>query len=678
MVIANGPLTLREPREVRQAVLSALELSLDAVQWSSSRRTGPPLDDMTTEELDRALRLGVLRAAVRDIAGQQALIETGMLDRCRLFTDPARAVGALEAACRGQLTELLRPALVGAAGPDPRAVGVLFEALLTTETERTGGSNGFVLRPSRHRKRTGSYFTPERVVGMVVESALGRWAGSDAQTLAGLTLCDPAIGGGAFLLEAGEQLLGLFERQLGRGRGSEAGPLRSRMVLPCLYGVDIDPLAVAVAEASLWLWAGDRTLDPARLGTNLRVGDALYGSDGGRDERHALAPDVPFDWPAEFPTVFARGGFDLLLGNPPWVAYAGRAAQALDPARRRYYAAHFASMHGYPTLHGLFVERAVRLAPRGVVALLLPSPVADLDGYRAVRGAVTRSHAVREPLLEFGQDAFEGVTQPCFALVADPNPAAQQDDRPWTLVERARAHVRASTVDPPRLLDALRRLEPLPGELFGEMGLQTTRQVTLTLLRRAAAADSQHRYPLLEGKNVREFCEGTVQLYLRDDPELLRSARCRVRPASDYARVRFVVRQTARVPIAALHNGQPFRNSLLAGFDHPDWPPALVVGLLNSALFRALHLAHRRDARQATFPQVKIAHLRALPRPPRDPGILRRIGEVTHRATETGISPSLRAALDTLVFDLFAVPAEDRSATLQFLQTRAPELGHGL
>jgi hypothetical protein len=291
---------------------------------------------------------------------------------------------------------------------------------------------------------------------------------------------------------------------------------------------------------------------------------------------------------------------------------------------------------------------------------------------------VTQSHTVREPLLEFGQDAFAGVTQPCVALVADPDPAAKQSERPWTLVERARARAEASAVDPPPLLGALGQSEALPGELFGEMGLQTTRQVTLTLLLRGAVPDARHRYPLLEGKNVREFHEGSVQLYLCDDPELLRKAHCRLRPESDYARVRFVVRQTARIPIAALHNGQPFRNSLLAGFDHPDWPPTLVVGLLNSALYRALHLALRRDARQAAFPQVKIAHLRALPRPPRDPVLMGCIADVTDCATETGVNATLRTALDTFVFDLFGVPAEDRTAIVRFLQTRAPELGHRL
>ena len=108
-----------------------------------------------------------------------------------------------------------------------------------------------------------------------------------------------------------------------------------------------------------------------------------------------------------------------MIGNPPWVAYAGRAAQPLSPERKAYFADHYSTLKGYPTLHGLFVERALRLAPQGTVALVVPSPIADLHGYRAVRRAVRATHTPCEPMLEFGQDAFASVTQPCFALIAE-------------------------------------------------------------------------------------------------------------------------------------------------------------------------------------------------------------------------------------------------------------------
>jgi len=100
------------------------------------------------------------------------------------------------------------------------------------------------------------------------------------------------------------------------------------------------------------------------------------------------------------------------------------------------------------------VERALALAPQGTVALVVPSPIADLVGYRAVRRVVRKTHTPCEPLLEFGQDAFESVTQPCFALVAEVKKGlraheAEPDERPFRLVERQRAGAVAAEVSRP-------------------------------------------------------------------------------------------------------------------------------------------------------------------------------------------------------------------------------------
>jgi len=211
------------------------------------------------------------------------------------------------------------------------------------------------------------------------------------------------------------------------------------------------------------------------------------------------------------------------------------------------------------------------------------------------------------------------VTQPCFALIAEAStgstPPRDANDAPFRLAERQRAGAVAVEVMPPSALVELAKLPSFPRELFGEMGFQTTSIVTQTLLMRAPVPDQNQCYPLLEGRDVKAFAEGEPRLFLRLDREALVRARCRLRAREDYQRVRFVIRQTARYPIAALHCGEPFRNSLLAGFAVDGLPAELVVGLLNSSLYRASHVASQRDARQAAFPQVKIAHLRALPLP---------------------------------------------------------------
>jgi len=364
-----------------------------------------------------------------------------------------------------------------------------------------------------------------------------------------------------------------------------------------------------------------------------------------------------------------------VIGNPPWVAFAGRATQPLSSELREHYRRTFRAFRGYPTLHSLFVELGAGLAPQGVVALLIPSPVADLDGYRHVRSALSATHAVHEPLLELGQDAFESVTQPCFALVASPRREPEPNpERSFVLTERRRAAGAAAEVQVPLALSRLALLPRLPSELFGEMGLQTSSAVTRQLLYRGTTPPPEFSYALLEGRNIAEFALKAPRLFLKPDRALLAEHRCRLREASDYARVKLVVRQTAAITIAAAHDGTPFRNSLLAGFQLPELPFELTLGLLNSTLYRALHLAGRRDARQGAFPQVKISHLRSLPAPPRVPACAR-IAQLASQAGASGLTADLRVALDSAVFELFEISPDEGTEIASFVRSLSPLAG---
>src|SRR5690606_35989498 len=141
------------------------------------------------------------------------------------------------------------------------------------------------------------------------------------------------------------------------------------------------------------------------------------------------------------------------------------------------------------------------------------------------RAALTRTHRVRSALTEFGQDAFNGVTQPCFALVADAAPDAAASGERWTLSERQRAGATAERLEVPPVLELLRHARPWASDHFGEMGFQTTRAASQTLLLRAEAARAPFELPLLEGRNVREFRQDDPRLFLRADSALLKQAK---------------------------------------------------------------------------------------------------------------------------------------------------------
>lgn len=722
MPLSDSELVACFHRRARRAMLVALQaLSRLPAERDPKRHSADAVHD--------ALAIAVMRFVVMLLGRARGMFDNpGDFASGRLFlpldplfeTKPVIRDGALswefgpafagaEAAFEAELDAGLRSDGVDFAACPAELVGNLYELLLA-ESVRRDPERGFELESGKRRKQTGTFFTPRALTEIVVERALAplsprrgsRSASRGAEPSSAafdfaldLRVCDPSVGGGAFLLQVMRALLSQPSAPTSAQPSAER---RRELVTRVVHGVDVNPTAVAVAEAALCLFVEDPSLSLHAAGVNLRIGDALLGTpyapSNGRNVPRKVEPKASrkLDFPREFPEVFERGGFDLVIGNPPWVAYAGRAAQPLAIERKAYFAAHYTTLKGYPTLHGLFVERALRLAPKGTVALVVPSPIADLHGYRWVRRAVRSTHTPCEPMLEFGQDAFASVTQPCFALIAEARtvPAAtngassatvdsiepshdrasRDDEPPFRLAERQRAGGSAAEVLAPAALLELARGPAFPRELFGEMGFQTTSVVTKQLLRRSPTPDPVHHYPLLEGRDVREFCEGPPRLFLAPDAELLQRARCRLRSRDDYQRVRFVVRQTARYPIAAVHHGLPFRNSLLAGFAVDGLPADLVVGLLNSSLYRALHLALRRDARQATFPQVKIGHLRALPEPPPDAGRRAEVAQISETLTRSGFAPALAERLDVAVFALFALESSAASEILAFLAAR--------
>ncbi len=517
------------------------------------------------------------------------------------------------------------------------------------------------------RRRIGSYYTPVTVARTLIARARAQ----HDDVLGTMPLvCDPACGGGAFLLEAASQLAE-------RAKKNTSSQGRAEIV-DRIYGVDSSALAVAVAEVALWIFVGDASRSLVPDG-HFKCADALFGKCFAEQPIHskALGAARLFHFNEEFEQVFSgpAQGFDWIVGNPPWVAFQGRATQKISPETRSFYRRHYKAFRGYPTLHGLFIERATLLAPRGVITLLVPSSVSDLEGYRFARRVVDTGHQVSEPLLEFGQDAFEGVVQPCVGLVAAARavPSTDPSSRPWLLHERARADSEPASVAAPEFLSRFAEMEKLPPSCFREMGFQSNRIVAAELFLRADQGDEKYTEPLLEGRNVAEFSQRPARLFLAPDQEVLSRTRCRLRPAEDYQRVDFVVRQTAAFTIAAAHQGGRFRNSLIAGFAADDLSAPFLIALLNSALFRAIHLSQQRDARQVTFPQVKLSHLRRLPRPPRSERLRPAVEAIANEAHQReGLDASQREVLDQAVFEMFGLSVEQRGQVKEYLSAIAP------
>ena len=504
------------------------------------------------------------------------------------------------------------------------------------------------------RRRAGSHYTSRAVAAHTVERTLAPLLkeGATPERILALRVCDPAMGSGAMLLAAcrylAERLVDAWRANgwpAGVSEHDAAFVARRLVARHCLYGLDKDPFAVDLARLSLWLVARPASEPMSFVDARLRLGDALI------DRPISLFETRPFVWEREFAEVFERrpGGFDAIVGNPPWISYVGRAAQPIEPELKAFYAERYEAFSGYRNLQGLFVERAATLLREGGrLGLVLPSSMSEQQGYGPTRLAHDRLCEPDAELSDLGEGDFEGVFQPSMVLTSTRRaaPIAIASPRPWP-IERPDLDSFA------RQVVAKMSRPPLPPHLFADVGLHTMAGEQRDFV---SVPTDRHTWPLRSGSDVYPFLLKEPSYYA--DPSRFGE---RTRTPEAWRKVRFFVRQTARFPMAALSDGLAFRNSLLAGFEDDEHPAAFLAAYLNASPIRFLHYVRHRDARQG-MPQVKIGHLRAIPAPPTRSIVpkLAEIGERLARRNE-GIDEASQRAIDELVADAFDLTKEERA-----------------
>ena len=410
----------------------------------------------------------------------------------------------------------------GADAVDPEMLGRVFEGLM-----------------ARHQRRhRGTYFTPRPLLREVVSRTLATaLAGRDAAAVTRIRVLDPAVGSGAFLLEVLTQLERARERLCPLEPPAER---RRAIVRDNLFGVDLDPMAVRLAELRLWLallvdddaWLEDVAPLP-NLDQNLRQGDSLlspleaarglhspaaarvqavaerrlvYFSATGRDksalahairaDERALALDAAdagiarltarladaaattgrdlfgrrprrtaeaarriaswrrerqelvaarrritndealpfFAYDVHFAPVLAEGGFDVVVGNPPWIR-GERLPLGLRGALARQYLAFRAATErrGFahlPDLSVAFVERALDLTkPGGVVGFLVPSKLLRAGYAGPLRFLIRRTASV-VALADRAHESDSGFAATVFPLVMVLRKGAPASDGP--------------------------------------------------------------------------------------------------------------------------------------------------------------------------------------------------------------------------------------------------------
>ena len=300
------------------------------------------------------------------------------------------------------------------------------------------------------RKAGGVYYTPKYIVDYIVKNTVGKIIeGKSPRQIANMKILDPACGSGSFLLGAYQCLIDYHLRYyLEHPKEAQTLSLfpywkmspddftlpiheKAKILRNNIFGVDIDPQAVEITMMSLYLKAleGERGLLPKKqhllppLGNNIKCGNSLIGYDileGKLFDDETKSRINPFDWnskAAGFGEIIENGGFDVVIGNPPYVR------QEMIGEFKEYFQKHYEVYHGSADLYTYFIEKAVSLLKKGgLFSYIVANKWMRANYGEPLRRWMKTQHI--EEIIDFGDlPVFEtATTYPCIIRICRGGP----------------------------------------------------------------------------------------------------------------------------------------------------------------------------------------------------------------------------------------------------------------
>jgi predicted type IV restriction endonuclease len=330
-------------------------------------------------------------------------------------------------------------------------LGSAYEQFLGKQIKLTAGHRAIIEEKPEVRKAGGVYYTPQYIVEYIVENTVGKLTtGKKPADVAKLKIVDPACGSGSFLLGAYQYLLNWhlqfykpgFEKQTAIAQNSKdynekqrnealkernklpltptgnlTTALKKQILLNNIYGVDIDTQAVEVTKLSLLLKCmegetgssitaemrfGERILPT--LENNIKSGNSLIDMDfydGQIDFEPALEKKVkPFSWQKGFADVFKQGGFDAVIGNPPWGA-------DLNEPERNYLSKIYQLVPSKTKdTYFYFLFKSFKLIKKNaLIGLVLPNTWLLINNANLVRGYLLKHETIE--IIDYGDSVFK-------------------------------------------------------------------------------------------------------------------------------------------------------------------------------------------------------------------------------------------------------------------------------
>jgi len=266
---------------------------------------------------------------------------------------------------------------------------------------------------SSKRKKQGIYYTPLYIVDYIIQNTLGlALKEKSLREIENLKVLDPACGSGSFLIRAFDLLNNKLAKEKAQEKSGSIAAFRKYNILRNnIYGVDLDSQAIEITRLNLLLKALETNHKLPLLSENTKVGNSLISGVEKELKKHFgedWKEKRPFEWEKEFQEVLKQGGFDVIIGNPPWGANIDQEATWLAKQYPN-------SAKSHKDTYKIFIDKALLLLKKsGYLGFIVPSTFLYQPRDKDIKKLIDQyEHFV----INLGEKIFKGVELPCCILI---------------------------------------------------------------------------------------------------------------------------------------------------------------------------------------------------------------------------------------------------------------------